>query len=72
MHLSFSAIDWHKYALPAALLLVLFVCFFKLDTIIGAPKRKPRQERPATGRDQHGRPFYSDPDGKPWKRRRKP
>jgi hypothetical protein len=72
MHFSFSGIDWHKYALPAALLLVLFVCFFKLDTIIGAPKRRSGPQRPASGRDQHGRSFYSDPDGKPWKRRRKP
>jgi hypothetical protein len=65
------AVGWNKIALGALLLLVLFIAFFKLDTLIGAPRRRGGPERPASGRDRQGRPFYSDPDGKPWKRRRK-
>lgn len=71
MHFALPGIDWHKYAIPAALLFVLFIGFFKLDTLIGAPRKKTGPNRPASGHDRHGRAFYSDPDGKPWKHRRR-
>ena len=51
---------------------ILFLGFFRLDTVIGAPKKPGKQHRRAGGKDKDGNPVYSDPDGRQWKRRRKP
>lgn len=64
-------VSWDQFLMGAVLLLVLFVGFFHLDTIIGTPRSRGGQPRPPSGQDRQGRPFYSDPDGKPWKRRRR-
>jgi len=71
MHNAILGVGWDKFALGALLLMVLFIGFFKLDTLIGAPRRRSGPERPPSGKDRQGRSFYSDPDGRPWKRRRK-
>ena len=64
-------IGWDKFALGVLLMMALLIGFFKLDTLIGAPKKRRGSERPPSGKDRQGRSFYSDPDGRPWKRRRK-
>lgn len=69
MHIPSLGPNADQYMIGAALLVVLFLGFFKLDALIGAPRNSgPR--RAASGRDRRGRPIYSDPDGRPWKHRR--
>jgi hypothetical protein len=47
------------------LLLLLFVCFFRLDELLFR-SRKKRVQKSAVGTDGRGvRSFSSDPDGKP-------
>jgi hypothetical protein len=53
------------------LLLLLFVCFFRLDELLFR-SRKKRVRKPAAGSDARGvRSFHSDPDGKPLAERRR-
>lgn len=67
MHTLFLGVGSDKIVMGTILLLVLFIGFFRLDTLIGAPRRRSGAQKPASGQDRQGRAFYSDPDGKPWK-----
>ena len=44
---------------------VLFVGFFRLDEMIGRPKKMSERRPLAGGLDYNGMPICMDPDGKP-------
>lgn len=63
---------WETVLVAVVFIGILFLSFFGLDAVIGAPKRSAKLHRRGGGKDRDGSPVYSDPDGRQWKRRRKP
>ena len=65
-----STSDTLLYAVP--MLGALLIGVFRLDEVISAPKRKVRVHQTVTGCDATGEPLFCDPDGRPWKRSKRP
>ena len=63
---------WETILVAVVFIGILFLSIFGLDTVIGAPKRSGKLHPRGGGKDRDGSPVYSDPDGRQWKRRRKP
>jgi len=68
---TFLKSGWETALVAIPFIGVLFLAVFGLDAVIGKSKKKGEHRRPASGQDQNGAGYYSDPDGKRWKERRK-
>ena len=62
---------WETALVAIPFIGLLFIIVFRLDTLIGASKKTGKPRRPASGTDRDGVGYYSDPDGRQWKERRK-
>jgi hypothetical protein len=61
-----SAMQSNTDALLVAIPMVglLFAGFFRLDEMVGKPKKRTANRRQMSGWDKNGRPVCADPDGK--------
>jgi hypothetical protein len=64
-----SSLETTVVALPVIGL--LFLAVFGLDAKIGAPAKHGQKRVPSSGQDEDGVGYYTDPDGRRWKERRK-
>ena len=62
---------WETALVAVPFIGLLFLAVFGMDAVIGSSKRTGKQRRPASRRDEDGMGFYSDPDGRRWKERRR-
>ena len=72
VHEIFLKSGWETALVAVVFIGILFLSFFGLDSVIGAPKRSGNLHQRGGGKDRDGSPVYSDPDGRQWKKRRKP
>jgi hypothetical protein len=72
MHDAILKPGWETVLAAVVFIGLLFLGFFRLDAVLGAPKKSGAPGRPPSGQDEDGRSEYSDPDGRPWKKRRRP
>jgi len=57
---------WGNFLVAVPFVGILLVALFRLDGIIASPRRDRAVKRPASGCDENGHLFLSDPDGCPW------
>jgi hypothetical protein len=57
--------NWGTFFAALPFIALLLVGFFRLDSLLTAPRRK-RRPLPGIGRDRNGRVYLTDPDGHPW------
>ena len=62
-----SAVLSNADALLVAIPMVgmLFAGYFRLDELLGKPKKTQENRRQMSGWDKNGRPICADPDGRP-------
>jgi hypothetical protein len=68
---TFLKSGWETALVAIPFIGLLFFAVFGLDAVIGRSKKKDRRRRPASGQDEDGMGYYTDPDGRRWKERRK-
>jgi hypothetical protein len=67
-----KASDWDTLLVSIPFIFIMLAGIFRIDELLAAPKRKTARRRPECGFDEHGKPYLSDPDGRPWKQKWSP
>jgi hypothetical protein len=71
MHDTLLNPGWDTALVGIAFIGLLLLALFHVDLGSGASKKAGERRRPASGLDEEGAAYYTDPDGRRWKDRRK-
>ena len=62
---------WETILFAVLAIGILVVGLFRLDFLFSPSKRRSRTGRPVSGVDRDGHPLMTDPDGRPWRRKKR-